>query len=497
MAMLFPRLFLRPSYSWSLVSRTARRGYAIGHGSATYSSIIRSPSPHTSPCQQFQLFSAATDSAVDESGTEKSANDELDTEEEEEFSLDDLSTLTPGIPGSFFVVQQYEMPNRFDMDGFDPEEKERLDLSPVNISLPVALMMIDPEEYPSFSKARKVCRKGNVLVHRGSLSDESFDLERCIIGRVGDRIYPGDVIGKQVRMGTGSYPIMSYKQPFDLPVVYEDDYFAIVNKPAGIVVHAHKQAGFGTMTIRCCLPLVLKPPQVGTFSVLRRPQPVHRLDRPTSGLLLIAKTKPSMQNLGKQFENRIIKKTYTAIVNGIPFEPQVGAVSSQAAFEMGVDVEPDSDDTWQLIDFALEEREATTLWRSQRFGKSIKAEEETLTVVELKPKSGRYHQLRRHMAWVCKTPLVGDDTYDGGGDAMGLREQGLFLCSNRVVLEHPYFNTEHGRKIWGSMSDEERFVSGMVFVGDDDKIMVAASIDLPAKFEKFLTHEKEHAEKFE
>jgi 23S rRNA pseudouridine1911/1915/1917 synthase len=370
-------------------------------------------------------------------------------------------------------------------------------------------MLMAPDEYPSFSRARKVCRKGNVLVKRGSSDDDgddettkSFDRQSTIVGRVGDRVYPGDIIGKQVRMGNGQYPIMSYKQPFELPVVYEDDYFAIVNKPAGVVVYAHRQGGHGMMTIRACLPFALTPPKVGTFSVLRRPQPCHRLDKPTAGLLLVAKTKPAMQNLCKQFADRVIKKTYTAIVNGIPFESKDGALTSPEASAMGVDVDPtDPDAMWQLINFSLEEKESVTLWRSKQFGKSLKAQDGSLTVVELKPKTGRYHQLRRHMAWVCETPIIGDNDYDGGGDAMSLRERGLFLCSNRVTLEHPYYNTEHGRAIWDAMSEKERLADGgeMIFVNeaDNDTIMVTASIELPSKFESFLAWEQQRVEKFE
>lgn len=408
----------------------------------------------------------------------------------------DVSELIPGVPSEFYIVKWYQVHHHWVLDEFDPEEIWRLNLLPGNVSLPVALMILDRDEFPSFSKARKVCRKGNILIHRGPLPEDcTFDLRKCVIGRVGDRVFPGDVIAKQIRMGSGTYPVMSYKQPFELPVVYEDDYFAIVDKPAGVVVYAHKQGGFGTMTVRSCLPFVLTPPKIGTYSVLRRPQPVHRLDKPTSGLLLIAKTKPAMQNLCKQFADRQVRKTYTAIVNGIPFETHEGAITSlRAAQDMDVDVDPKSEDQWQIINVSLDEKEAITLWRSQRFTQSLKARDNTLTMVELKPKTGRYHQLRRHMAWVCQTPLVGDDDYDGGGDAMALRDRGLFLCSNRVTLEHPHYNTEQGRTIWDNLSDDERLKNGLQVI--NDKVMVTASIDLPNKFESFLTHEQERAAKF-
>jgi 23S rRNA pseudouridine1911/1915/1917 synthase len=183
-------------------------------------------------------------------------------------------------------------------------------------------------------------------------------------------------------------------------------YVSPVNKPAGVFVYASRKAGHGIMTVRSALPFVVKPPAIGTFSTLRRPQPVHRLDKPTSGILLVAKTKPAMIHLSMQFRDRLIKKTYVAIVNGIPPEPRETSISSQRAQELGVDVEVEMDEDtdtdkaavqWQVIDSPLEEKSSVTIWRALRYAKSLKANDNYVTLVELKPKTGRYHQLRRHM----------------------------------------------------------------------------------------------------
>ena len=154
------------------------------------------------------------------------------------------------------------------------------------------------------------------------------------------------------------------------------------------------------MTVRAALPYALKPPKRGTHAIIRRPASVHRLDKPTSGILLVAKTKPAMVDLTKQFVERRIKKTYTAIINGIPDEPIETNISAKAAHELGVDVDfaSNSDnEKWQLIDYPLDEKSAVTIWRPLKYAKSLKAKDGTVTLVELKPKSGRYHQLRRHM----------------------------------------------------------------------------------------------------
>lgn len=178
------------------------------------------------------------------------------------------------------------------------------------------------------------------------------------------------------------------------------------------------------MTVRAGLPFALTPPQMGTYATLRRPQPVHRLDKPTSGLLIVAKTKPAMVHLSLQFRDRKVKKTYSAVVNGIPPEPKESVISSISAHELGVDVDPNSSDKWQLIDEPLDEKSAVTIWRALRYSKSLKANQNYLTLVELKPKTGRFHQLRRHMVsvfmerHVCSSIIRPDSLFSTG---MGLR----------------------------------------------------------------------------
>lgn len=193
-----------------------------------------------------------------------------------------------------------------------------------------------------------------------------------------------------------------------------------------------------------------------------------------------------------------MKKTYSAIVNGIAHEAPEAFISSGDAYNLGVDVDPNEDCRWQMIDHSLDDKHAITVWRPLRYVKSIKARDGVLTMVELKPKTGRYHQLRRHMAWDRECPLVGDKTYDDGGpESMAFRERGLFLCSNHVTLEHPYYNTAVGRKEWEALDDDARYADGMLTLSDDGIVRVAASIDLPTKFESFLAHEELRSLKFQ
>jgi 23S rRNA-/tRNA-specific pseudouridylate synthase len=162
-----------------------------------------------------------------------------------------------------------------------------------------------------------------------------------------------------------------------------------------------------------------------------------------------------------------------------------------------VDVDPKDNELWQHIDFTLEEKSAVTMWKALKYAKSLHAKDGILTMVELKPKTGRYHQLRRHMAWVCDSPIIGDGEYDGGTEyTMRFRERGLFLCSNRISLEHPFYNSKDGRPIWEALDEEAKYGKN-IWLSEANRVMVSASIELPEKFENLLAREEERFYKFE
>lgn len=254
---------------------------ALRHGFREQScKYISSIFPRERCCFTTALFSSVSES------------ERIDDEVLEE--ADTVTTYQPGIPKGFFIVDHTSTPSDgFDMDAvaqiLGSNEIDRLKLTSTNVTLPVALMLLDPETYPSLSRARKSCRKGYVLIHRGPLPNQDvFEPTKCVRGRVGDRVFAGDVLAQQVKIGNGWYNAQYHeKPPFDLPVAYEDDHFAVVNKPAGIVTYAHRNAGHGRMSVRAALPFCIKAPKAGTFSIISRPIACHRLDKPTSGLVSI------------------------------------------------------------------------------------------------------------------------------------------------------------------------------------------------------------------
>lgn len=188
----------------------------------------------------------------------------------------------------------------------------------------------------------------------------------------------------------------------DLEVLFEDDYFAIIYKPAGILVSGNSFA-----TIDNALSQSLKK---SLLLDAVRPRPVHRLDYPTSGLLLIGKTNSSVIALNKLFENKEIQKTYHAIT--------IGKMERNGE-----------------IDLPIENKEAFTLFEVLQ---TIKSERfDFLNLVKLTPKTGRKHQLRKQL-FKIGNPILGDKEYFL--DNLILNGKGLYLHASSLKFIHPFTN---------------------------------------------------------
>ncbi len=188
-----------------------------------------------------------------------------------------------------------------------------------------------------------------------------------------------------------------------LKILYEDDYLAIVHKPAGILVSGNR---FRTVTQ--ALPQNLKK---SPLSDATKPQPVHRLDYPTTGALLVGKTKSSIRLLNKLFENKAIHKTYYAVT--------IGEMSKIGEITTEIDGKKAHSDFRRLQSVV-----------SKRFG--------CLNLVVLNPKSGRRHQLRKHL-YSIGNPILGDREYCI--ESLVLKGKGLYLHAHSLEFMHP-FNSE-------------------------------------------------------
>lgn len=186
----------------------------------------------------------------------------------------------------------------------------------------------------------------------------------------------------------------------DLEVLFEDDYIAIIYKPAGILVSGNK-----FVTIANSLSQNLKKSnQVDAV----KPQPIHRLDYPTSGLLLIGKTSAAIQQLGDLFKKKEIQKTYFAIT--------IGKMQNQGEIIFSVDKKE-----------AFTKFEVLQTEESERF--------EFLNLVKLSPKTGRKHQLRKHLLAIGN-PILGDKMYFLEDKI--LNGKGLYLHAATLEFIHPF-----------------------------------------------------------
>jgi 23S rRNA pseudouridine1911/1915/1917 synthase len=219
-------------------------------------------------------------------------------------------------------------------------------------------------------------------------------------------------------------PRADFFTPENIPleIVYEDDVLLVVNKPAGLVVHP--AAGTPSGTLANALAYHFQQlPGAGV-----RPGIVHRLDRDTSGLLVVAKTEVALENLSDQFRDRTVFKSYVALVHG------------RMAADKGKVDQPLARDPSNRTRMAVVRggRNALTLYRVRRAF-------ERFTLLDVELKTGRTHQIRVHLAWL-KHPVVGDETYGGGRDntiqdpqlrarVRNLKRQ--FLHAEKLGFTHP------------------------------------------------------------
>ena len=201
----------------------------------------------------------------------------------------------------------------------------------------------------------------------------------------------------------------------DLPILYENDDVIVVNKPSGLLTHAK-----GGLSDESTVAEIIRP-KTSFATDTDRPGIVHRLDRDTSGLLIIAKNPESAAHLQRQFAERTAKKTYIAITDG---KPKLNA----AKIDLPIGRNPSAPSTFRIDPNG---KPAQTTYH-------VLAENDAQSLVELKPTTGRTHQLRVHLAHL-NAPILGDRVYGKSSDCrMMLHAQKLEITlpsGERKVFE--------------------------------------------------------------
>lgn len=257
--------------------------------------------------------------------------------------------------------------------------------------------------YPDFSRAliQQWIENGNVRVN-----DKP--------AKPSQKLHLKDTVSVQP---VGRQPLTATAEAIPLTVLYEDDDVVAIDKPAGMVVHAG--AGVTTGTLVNALLHRFQTLSSGTAS--ERPGIVHRLDRFTSGVILVARNDRAHQSLAQQFLERRVEKVYLALVHG-EVEHERGAIRKP--------ISRDPSNRARMTSRLREGRSAATDWEVlQRF--------RDFTLLEVRIGTGRTHQIRVHLSSL-RHPVVGDRLYGAPAKPPGLpAPERYFLHAHRIRFTQP------------------------------------------------------------
>lgn len=271
--------------------------------------------------------------------------------------------------------------------------------------------------------------KVDILVEKGGSRIDKFLADSLDLSRseVNSSIKKGDVLidgktvkpsyklkkGEAIRGQIVENSINLSPYPMDINIVYEDDYLLAINKGPNLVVHPSPSTRGPTLVNG----LLAYSPKLSNMGGEDRPGIVHRLDKDTTGLILVAKDNPTHQALQDLFKDRMVKKTYLAIVHGRVDGPG----------RIDLPIGRDEKTRVKMAVEGLSPKEAFTSYRPLDAN-------DTYSLVELKIITGRTHQIRVHMAYI-NHHILGDDLYGIAKEKIKTKHQMLHASS--LEFTHP------------------------------------------------------------
>jgi 23S rRNA pseudouridine1911/1915/1917 synthase len=277
---------------------------------------------------------------------------------------------------------------KFDQESDELFEHHRIKVDPGQQALRIDKFLFERLPNASRSKIQGAVKMGFVLVNNLQIKSNY-------------KIRPND----EIVISLPEPPRDNELVPEDIPldIVFEDDHLLIVNKPAGMVVHPAFQNWSGTLVNALAFHFKQLPEMANNEG---RPGLVHRIDKGTSGLLVIAKTENAMAGLAKQFFDHSIERTYWALVWGEMKDPK-GTIDVH-------------------VGRSLKDRKITTAFPEGDFGRHAITHYEVIkelryvSLVKCNLETGRTHQIRAHMKYIGHT-LFGDTTYGGDRVLKGMK----------------------------------------------------------------------------
>ncbi|XVE09718.1 MAG: RluA family pseudouridine synthase [Dolichospermum sp. DET68] len=262
------------------------------------------------------------------------------------------------------------------------------------------------------------------------LSQELSDLSRARIQQLIQQgcVQVNDTVctSKKINLKTGDriileipaiQPLALIAEDIALDILYEDDELIILNKPAGLVVHPAPGHPDGTLVNA----LLAHCPNLPGIGGVQRPGIVHRLDKDTTGAIVIAKTDRAYQHLQAQIQAKTARREYLGLIYGVP-KMETGSIN--------LPIGRNSQDRKKMDIVSVEEggRAAITHWQvKERFG--------NYTLMHFQLETGRTHQIRVHSAKIGH-PIVGDPIYSSA-HSVGVNLPGQALHAWKLQLQHP------------------------------------------------------------